>query len=261
MTSEASTSALSEPPVLAAEVEVVSTTTRKRLRNEGSWTRNVRRNKRAKGEGYVGGTGKVVPDRISQATCSCKRKCCEKVGSEAIESLFSGFYRLESKDKQDAYLFSLITNSPVARQRPRTTTATPRSASFYYRVKTATGDVVVCKQAFVSIFGITVGRVRRLCEWTTSGQLTPPTDKRGKHGNHYKIPEEIHTQVCNHIESFPPRESHYSRHDNTNKRFLSENLNIMRMYMLYLEKHEPEQVERIEAKVPFTGVVKEHYYR
>jgi len=202
-----------------------------------------------------------VSELEQNATCHCKRKCCDKLGQDVINSLFTGFYELESKDKQDAYLFSLISLSLVVRQRPRTATSTPRTATIHYRVKTPIWDVVVCKQAFVSVFGIGIGRVRRLAELATSGQVTPPTDKRGKHGKQYKIPQNIHAQVCGHIESFPPRESHYSRHDNSNKKYLSENLNIRRMYLLYLEKYEPEQVERIEAKAEFTGVVKESYYR
>ena len=33
------------------------------------------------------------------------------------------------------------------------------------------------------------------------------------------------------------------------------------MWYLYLEQSEPEQIERIEQKLPFSGVVKEHAYR
>ena len=95
----------------------------------------------------------------------------------------------------------------------------------------------------------------------SSGQVIPPVDKRGMHENHHKIPDQIHKQVCEHIESFPPQESHYSRHDNQNKKYLPERLNIRKMYLLYLQKYEPELVEMIEAGLPFSGVVKECYYR
>lgn len=68
-------------------------------------------------------------------------------------------------------------------------------------------------------------------------------------------------QVKNHIESFPAQESHYSRSDNHGRLFLSENLSIHRMYHLYLEIFEPEQYERIQQGLPFSGKVKEHFYR
>ena len=248
-------------PEIANEIEVVAARTRKRKHDKENWIRNVRKCKRAGGEEYINSIGNPVKAVELTAACNCKRRCCEKVGGESIKDLFTGFYALKDKDKQDAYLFSLISKSPVLRQRQRTGTGVPRSSSFYYKVKTASGDIPVCKKAFTSIFGITMGRVGRLCEHMSSGSVLPPTDMRGKHNSHYTVPEEEHRRVCQHIRSFPPRQSHYSRHDNHNKQYLSENLNIKRMYSLYLQKHEPEQFERITAGLSFTGTVKESYYR
>ena len=64
-----------------------------------------------------------------------------------------------------------------------------------------------------------------------------------------------------HISSFPAQESHYSCKDNHECKYLSENLNIKRMWHLYLQKNEPKQIERIEEKLPFSGRVKESAYR
>lgn len=111
------------------------------------------------------------------------------------------------------------------------------------------------------LYGITAKRLRRLCEHASSGYSTPPTDKRGKHNSHHRINSDLVKQVKNHIESFPAQESHYSRSDNHGKLFLSENLSIRRMYHLYLELYEPEQHERISQGLPFSGKVKEHFYR
>ena len=135
-----------------------------------------------------------------------------------------------------------------------------RSSSYYYRVKTQGGDVV-CKQAFISNNGITAKKLRRLCEHAASGSSTPPTDKRGKHNNHHCIDSDLVKQVKNYIESFPPQESHYFGSDNHGKLFLSENFRIHCMYHLYLEMFEPEQYERIQQGLPFSGKVKEHFYR
>ena len=77
----------------------------------------------------------------------------------------------------------------------------------------------------------------------------------------------------NHIKSFPRQTSHYSRQDTPLKRFLNPDLNVSRMYYLYLEAHEPEVVERekeiIKAKkerifplpLKIKPVVTEHRYR
>ena len=37
------------------------------------------------------------------------------------------------------------------------------------------------------------------------------TDNRGKHDNHSQIADSIKSRICEHISSFPARESHYSR--------------------------------------------------
>lgn len=74
-----------------------------------------------------------------------------------------------------------------------------------------------------------------------------PSDKRGQHSNRpNRIPEEIVNQINEHIASFPRRKSHYSRHDNQKKYFLSSELNIFKMYRLYLEKFELEQHQLLE---------------
>ena len=244
---------------IAREEIVKSKTTRKRPCDPTQWARSVRKLKRAKGEEYVNTRQRVVAEIGIGRPCTCRRKCFEKIGEEQIKLIFEGFVKLSSKDKQDSYLFSLISCSPVQRQRPRTNEK-ERSHSFYYRVKTPDCDVVVCKQAFMSIHGITPKRLRRLCEHSLVSS-TPPIDKRGKHENHCHTDERVVKQIRDHIESFPAQESHYSRSDNHGKTYLSENLNIRRMYHLYLERFEPQQLERIQQGLPFTGIVKEHLYR
>ena len=143
-----------EVPEIGREEEVQSSTTRKRKRDPSQWTRNANKLKRARGEEYVNRNRQVVPARTVGHSCNCKRKCSEKIVDEKIKTIFEGFLQLSDKDKQDSCLFSLITCNPVKRRRPRVEdSSTQRSSSFYYRVKTQGGDVVVCKQAFLSMHG------------------------------------------------------------------------------------------------------------
>ena len=53
------------------------------------------------------------------------------------------------------------------------------------------------------------------------------------------MPENIIAQIKVHIESFPARESHYSRRDSARKS-LSPDLNVALMHKLYLQKYEPD---------------------
>lgn len=90
--------------------------------------------------------------------------------------------------------------------------------------------------------GVSRHRVSQIAKHLTQGSIMSPSDKRGQHSNRpNKITEEIIAQIDEHIRNFPRRKSHYSREDNQKRYFLSPELNIAKMYRLYLEKYEPEK--------------------
>ena len=76
---------------------------------------------------------------------------------------------------------------------------------------------------------------RKLLNWTLSTKVLGAfsfTDKRGKHCSANPIPDEITNSVKEHIKSFPTMESHYCR-KYSKKQYLSQDLNIRKMWMLY----------------------------
>lgn len=106
---------------------------------------------------------------------------------------------------------------------------------------------MVCKRAFCSLHGVTKNRVDRLCKHL-SENATPPCDRRGKHETRpNKIPQHIVAQVDAHIRSFPRRKSHYSRSNNGKRYYLSSDLSVKQMHLLYLQKYEPVVYLNIEA--------------
>lgn len=71
-----------------------------------------------------------------------------------------------------------------------------------------------------------------------------PTSKQGQHTNRpNKIPEEMTEYVVSHIASFPAESSHYSRHHNPDRKYLAPTLSIAKMFRLYKEKCEMDNVE------------------
>lgn len=100
----------------------------------------------------------------------------------------------------------------------------------------------VCKKGFCAIHGISTKRVERLSSHiAVNTATTAPPDMRGKHHNRpNSISPEITQQVHNHIKSFPRCTSHYSRSKNIKKHYLSPELNIKKMYELYLERYEQD---------------------
>ena len=80
--------------------------------------------------------------------------------------------------------------------------------------------------------------MERLCEKLSAGELIP-SDASGTHKNRpHGIPEEVQQQIREHIQSFPRRQSHYSRADNQKREYLPEGLSIAEMHRLYLSQYE-----------------------
>ena len=98
----------------------------------------------------------------------------------------------------------------------------------------------VCLSAFVSLYGVTHARVRRLAV-ASLDMTSAPKDKRGKHANRpKKITSAVRQQIDEHIRSFPAMKSHYSRNKASRRhKYLSPLLSITKMHELYLEKYEP----------------------
>lgn len=94
-----------------------------------------------------------------------------------------------------------------------------------------------------------------------TGSLTPKPDGRGRHTTRAnRIPAEIVAQIDEHIKSFPRRRSHYSRSDNEKRYYLSSELNITKLYRLYLAKYEPDQYILYEDGKDLNPKVSHNFY-
>jgi len=113
-----------------------------------------------------------------------------------------------------------------------------RQFTFLFYVTDNCGEsVIVCKQALLSIFGLqnSRGRINNLTTQIVSGSRTSKSDNRGKHHNRRNYTESsILDDVINHTDSFPKYESHYSRKDNTGRKYLGSELSINTLYDLYV---------------------------
>lgn len=167
------------------------------------------------------------------------------------------FYKLPTKNLQDSHLAGLLKTSPVKQRRSRKADihsdsessdneTHPRffhSVSFSYTVRIKTElsskyvDVTICRDAFLSLHGISRARLRRI-QNSLAHTSASPLDKRGQHQNRpNKTPRELEFLIEQHIRSFPARQSHYSIRKNPHRFYLPETLTIKEMYRLFLEKY------------------------
>ena len=133
-------------------------------------------------------------------------------------------------------------------------------ASLLFQIRANGDERVVCREVFVNIHGITVGRVQHLAFYARTSP-TPPTDKRGKHSNPRAMQNDIKKQIHAHIKSFPTMESHYGRaHTAKGRKYLSSYLSVATMHELYLQKYEPEEFAKLQRGETANPVVKYEYY-
>jgi len=134
----------------------------------------------------------------------------------------------------------LIHLKPVSRQRSRNGSRPNKSCSVQYEVRLGINVISVCIKLFCSIFGAGKTAVDRIVK-KLQNNIPSHTDNRGKHHNRpNKLPADINFQINTHINSFPKRQSHYSRLDNSNTRYLSPDLCVAKLYRLFLQKYEPD---------------------
>ena len=186
---------------------------------------------------------RVSKKQLSGIQCHCSYRCRERVNAEEQERIFNDFYVLASHDTQNKYLYGLIHKEPVKRQTTRPQSQKYRRHTLTYHVRLQDGaQVQICKKTFCNLHAVSKCRVENLAEKLVCGILVASdSDQRSKHSSRpHAISEQLKKQIRQHIEFFPCRKSHYSQTDNRKRRYLSENLSISRMYLLYLEKHEPQ---------------------
>lgn len=161
--------------------------------------------------------------------------------------LLNQFNEMDSKNEQDSHLSGLISKSVPKHksnaiipeneeENVQQNLKYPNSAVFKYKVRSPDGyEIKVCAKAFISIHGITRGRLRTIQQSLVVHGISPK-DKRGKHGNvHNKTPENIKKLIMDHIESFQAQTSHYSYRKNPDRKYLPADLSVSKMHNMFLD--------------------------
>jgi len=207
---------------------------RRRLRQPAQWAANRRRRARECGLHYVSLTGKVVPAKspcLDSDLCSCRLKCSDKFPSQSRQQIFDSYYELDENGK-NCYIFGCM--KAMAPKLKVLQATRHRSVSFLYYVTVDHTEHRICRKAFERLHQITNSKLEHIGKSITGGLSAPKPSSRGKHTNRpHRCSEEDRQNVVEHISMFPAEESHYSRHSNANRKYLSSELNIAKMYRLY----------------------------
>lgn len=210
---------------------------KKRKRNPNEWKRRKAALAREKGQAYSSQSGKEVPQKEINLGTLCNLNCrfkCSKIDHEQRKKIFDNFYSLTT-DAKNTLIFKSIFLEKVCR--PKMNAKVPRTVSYKFFITCDSNNIRVCKAAFCSLLQVGRKKVDLMAQKVKSGLTAPPPDQRGHHNNRpHKITDDVKQIVKEHIESFPSELSHYSRHANINKKYLSPLLNLRIMHSLYLDK-------------------------
>lgn len=210
----------------------------------------IRKSKRNKGEKYYTKTGNIIPaKKFENKDCKCKKLCEKRITESDRISLFHMFWKMADFNKQNTFLCASTQRVPIKRRRGRNFKGSARDCSYKYFLNIEKESISVCKKFFIDTFDISIGRLHRALKAKIMGN-----DLRGKmKGSSRKSDEKLVDVVKDHIKSFPHYEIHYTRSNNPNRKYLRSDLNLRKMYNMYVENCEENHTtflsERIYRKI------------
>lgn len=164
--------------------------------------------------------------------CKCKTTKCNSLEHAAMLTLFNKFYTL-SHSRQTEYLMQECIVLCDVNHRVVAENISRRHCTFKYYIKSTAVKLHVCLTTLCNIFAITPRHVQMIQNKMKQTDVCT-NDMRGKHMNRpHAIPNDIKNLIREHINSLPAQENHYSRHKNGNIKFLSADLNIQKLYVIY----------------------------
>lgn len=255
----------------------VKKNSRKRIRNPSCWEKNVRKKNRNEGKEYINTKGETVSEKkVQKVDCrKCYFKCDQKFNLEERQLIFQSYWETSSFERQRDFINQNVHRVKVQNRKKKKIMMKPltgdllaengtprppeekdetencrRRNTYQYFLPKDNVLIRTCKKFFLATLDIKEKPVFNSKNNENELSGIAKRDGRGRHPSHRKTSDEALEIIRNHINSFPQMESHYCR-QNSKKKYLDSNLNLKKMFDLYLEFCEEKK------KVP----VKIHVYR
>ncbi|CAL4059556.1 unnamed protein product, partial [Meganyctiphanes norvegica] len=186
-------------------------------------------------------TGKTVPAKKIGNPCTCMKRCFATVGEESITAIHTKFWESGDNNIQTAFIQKHVIEKPVVRIYTGDELR-KRKIMREYWLKVSDNLVEVCKEAFVSILGISLSRVdKAMNKVRASGVLIP--DMRGRTMYYPQVSQDKLQLAKDHIDSFPTVTSHYSNSISPTVRYLKVSVksraHMYRLYQKWLHTYHP----------------------
>lgn len=186
---------------------------------------------------------------------------CATLLDEELRTVRRLFYNIKGKIQQDTYLCQLLVVSAPQRRRIRIGTKPGRgksrniSISYYLRVENHDNINVyaVCQQFFLSVFGLTKGRIATLAKFVQNGDI--PKERRGGDRVSHKNMDKKN-KVREFLNNVPDLEILYKRNRNKRIHVSSYYVTISELFKFYNESVTVDQKVSLSM---FTRIFKNEY--
>ncbi|XP_070172973.1 uncharacterized protein [Littorina saxatilis] len=204
----------------------------RRPANPEEWKKKKKKAMRDKGEQYVTVAGKLQEARqVQPIDCSkCRFRCSEKIPEEAREDIHKLYWSLASYERQRAFIAQHVEQNDIKQVKTQKKPRREVAHSFFFVHKRK--EHRVCKSFFTKTLDITNKLVDYTMKKTECGVYTG-RDERGRRDPVNKTKPEDADFIRWHIGSFPTVDGGRSKKDKNKKRFLSQDLNVGKMYSMY----------------------------
>lgn len=218
----------------------------KKLVFKENWADEQRKNKRNSGQEYTNRGKTLVPAKFSYVQACCFQVCYINFDEGMQQLLFTEFYASgKTKQLQDVYLSSCI--EKVVRRTQSSNPSIcfrPNQWKYYLLIENIT--VPVCRQFIVSLYEISVKRIRTIQEKIIRGN-SGMVEKRGSHANRpHRLEDDVVPLFYEHLNSIPSKESHYS--PSTRRYFENPDLNITKLFELFKEFYHEKTHKLVKMK-------------
>lgn len=167
---------------------------------------------------------------------------CNELHPQDVRKFHAAFYKNKDKNYQDQFILKYLKTKVPARRKRKVAQRHESQTFTAMYIKTFRKPyklLRVCQKVFLMILDVGVHRIRRISKnFLTSGQL--PTERRGG-DKRSLINAPKKRSVMRFIEKFKCIESHYCRSETSERKYMSSDLNIKKMWRMYNQEHDDIQ--------------------
>lgn len=186
-----------------------------------------------KGLEHVANSKRIIQAKTfhAQTACRCKRKCAENINVSRQRRIYDTFYDLENWPKKTLFIRSLVKVVPKKENLNQVKNIKSKS-TYKYFLSSENGDhKEICRRFLLQCLQISQKKLK--CAIMSAVTNPAAKELRGRTTPPKKTDKKDLEFLMNFIKKFPCYSSHYGASSSI-KKYLNPNLNISKMYRLYV---------------------------